>query len=171
MGPSKQKKKAPADKPKTAPEENEFRLPPDLRDPWKNERDTESATNSKGTPEESEFRLPSDLRDPWKEEGGTKRAEVPKEEEGGRVRAQKAPKNKERSLAELAKEEKDYGERIKALRAKMENRTPKYHRGDPASRPRGDKPSVATYGDRKSRLGPEEKRRPYPKAGKKKKKS
>jgi len=125
MGPPTQKKKKDAKTPvpetRTALKDSEFRMEPDLRDPWEGEKNV----NLNAIPKKEE-----------------------PEEEGG-VRAEKAPKNKEESLSELAKGEERFGNRIKALRAKMEEReAPKYHRG----RKRKNLPP-AEYTERKKRLG------------------
>jgi len=124
MGPPKQKKKAPAQEPKAVHRDNEFRMEPDLRNPW-----------------EAEDRATLAL--------------VPKKEPGreGKVQTEKAPKNKEEPLSELAKGEGNFGNRIKALRARMEERDSKYNRGNPSTRPRETKSRPPQYLDRLSRFG------------------
>ncbi|MCP4646156.1 MAG: hypothetical protein GY852_00265 [bacterium] len=133
----KQKPKAPAQD--NAPKETEFTKVVDIIDPWKDE--------AVETPEKKKQDRDTlaELRDPW-EEKKSKTVDMPKRKELG--------ENTELGKAEVLPK-KNYAERLRALRKRMENRKPSKYasREQPLwARPRGKKTDATpSYQDRDSR--------------------
>lgn len=94
--------------------------------------------------ETPEFTRVVDIKDPWEGEHKTKIDMPTKKEMPGEVDLE----NEKLATKEF------FAKKLAELRARMENREPgKYHRGNVAYRPRGNKKKKRTYLDRMSRLG------------------